>query len=139
MYWIFKVTPDWIWLLVPTLGLALVLAGKFKLMPPYNHLLKFAGAAVVVAGIYILGLLHADRTWSTAAQELRARVEIAESQSAATNEQVNTQVVTKTQVIRERGRDVVAYIDREVVRGDAGCTITSEFITAHNRAAEPHK
>jgi hypothetical protein len=56
-----------------------------------------------------------------------------------------TKVVTKTQVIRTRGADIVKYVDREIVRYDEKfakggiCEIPQEFIKAHNSAAEAPK
>jgi transcriptional regulator of nitric oxide reductase len=47
--------------------------------------------------------------------------------------------VVKTQVVRERGKDIVRYVDREVVKFDANCVIPQEFVTVHNRAAEAPK
>jgi hypothetical protein len=54
-------------------------------------------------------------------------------------------VVTKTQIIKTRGEDIVKYIDREIVKYDEKfakggvCEIPQEFIDAHNRAAEAPK
>jgi len=45
----------------------------------------------------------------------------------------------KTQVIRERGKDIVKYVDREVVKHDVNCVIPKEFVTIHNQAAEAPK
>jgi hypothetical protein len=54
-------------------------------------------------------------------------------------------VVTKTQVIKTRGEDIVKYVDREVVKYDTKfapgeeCEIPKEFIKAINDAAEGPK
>jgi hypothetical protein len=52
------------------------------------------------------------------------------------NEVIKERVVTKTQVVKQRGEATVEYITREVVKHNAGCVIPPEFINAHNRAAE---
>ena len=46
-----------------------------------------------------------------------------------------TKVVTKTQVIKEKGDDVVRYIDREVAKYDAECRIPQVAIRAHDASA----
>ena len=61
------------------------------------------------------------------------------------NTKITTKVVTKTQIIRTRGEDIVKYVDREIVKYDekfakgGECEIPKEFIKALNDAAEPPK
>jgi len=78
-------------------------------------------------------------------KELKDKVSVAEEQSVKETVKVETKYINKTQVIRERGQDVVQYIDREVVKYDTKflpggmCEIPKEFIEAHNKAAEKLK
>jgi hypothetical protein len=137
MFWIFKVTADWIWLLVPLLGCAVFVSSWF--FKPYASILKPLGAAIVVVGFYVLGMLYSDNAWKQAAKDLQAQVQVAEAKSATVTEVVKNTITTKTQIIKERGKDVVTYVDREVVKYDNSCVIPKEFVTAHNRAAEPQK
>ncbi len=102
----------------------------------YQLPIKIAGGTTVAAVIFILGLLYANGVWQQAAQELQAKVAIAEAKSQVVNEVIKERVVTKTQVVKQRGEATVEYITREVVKHNAGCVIPPEFINAHNRAAE---
>ena len=139
MFLFFKILPDWIWWLLLLTGFSGFFASYLGLLKPYQLLLKIAGTITIAASIFILGMLYADNTWKQAAKELQAKVDIAEAKSKATNETIKTQVITKTQVIKTRGEDVVRYVDREVVKYDNTCVIPKEFIHAHNRAAEQLK
>ena len=53
--------------------------------------------------------------------------------------------MTKTQIVKTRGKDIVKYVDREIVKYDTKfakggmCEIPQEFIKAHNDAAEAVK
>lgn len=139
MFWIFKIFPDWLW---PALLIAAIIG--YFLSPlvsqkPYTLVIKNICSIVAILGIFICGALYADRTWQQAARELQAKVEIMEAKSQQVNEVIKTQVVTKLQIVKLRGEDTLHYIDREVVKTDAGCVISSEFIQAHNRAAEQPK
>ena len=53
------------------------------------------------------------------------------------NKLQNTQ--KKTTEIRQRTQYIRQYVDREVVRYDAGCVIPQPFVQAHNDAAEAPK
>lgn len=86
-----------------------------------------------------MGMLHSDRAWKSAAAELQAKIVELSHQSEITNTVIKEKVVTKQQVVKVRGQDIVKYIDREVVKGDVSCTVTPEFVQAHNRAAEAPK
>ena len=78
-------------------------------------------------------------------KEVEAKLAQAELQSAKENTKIVTKVITKTQIVRTRGQDIVRYVDREIVKYDVKfapggiCEIPKEFIKAHNDAAEVPK
>jgi hypothetical protein len=72
-------------------------------------------------------------------KDLREKVTVAEEKSVEETVKIETKYINKTQVIRERGEDVLKYIDREVVKYDSTCVIPKEFVEAHNKAAEKLK
>jgi hypothetical protein len=139
MFWIFKIFPDWFWWLLLIAGLSSYFLSHLIPVKSYAVLVKNAAVATTLAVIFIFGLRYADGVWTEAAKELQHKVEVAQAQSATVNETIKTKVVVKTQVIKTRGNDIVTYVDREVAKGNSGCVITPEFITAHNRAAEQPK
>ena len=139
MFWIFKIFPDWIWWLLFLAGITGFLLSYFGPLKPYQLILKISGLATIAVGIFILGMLHADHAWQAASRELELKVAAAEAQSQQVNEVIRDRIVTRTQVVKVRGEDIVKYIDREVVKTDSACVISPEFVQAHNRAAEPPK
>lgn len=139
MFWIFKIFPDWTWWLLLFAGTIGFCLSYFALLKPYQLLLKISGLVVVACALFILGMLHADHTWQAAARELEAKVAAAEAKSEQVNEVIKEKLVTRTQIIKQRGADVIQYIDREVTKADTGCVISPEFVQAHNSAAEPPK
>lgn len=91
------------------------------------------------------GAISNEEAWLARVQELEAKVEAAQVQSVEENVKIETKVVTKTQVVRERGEDIIKYIDKEIVKYDTKflpggeCEIPKEFIESINRAAEAPK
>jgi uncharacterized membrane protein len=136
MFWILEIFPNWIWWVLLTAGLFSYFLSHLIPLKTYQLPIKIAGGTTVAVVIFILGLLYANGVWQQAAQELQAKVAIAEAKSQVVNEVIKERVVTKTQVVKQRGEATVEYITREVVKHNAGCTIPPEFINAHNRAAE---
>jgi hypothetical protein len=136
MFLILEIFPDWIWWLGFVAGLSSFALSYLLPLKPYALLLKIGGGVVVAAAIFIFGMLWSNSAWKQAAQELQARVQVAEAKSQTVNEVIRERVVYKTQVVRQRGEENTKYITREVVKYDNSCVIPPEFVQAHNTAAE---
>ena len=99
----------------------------------------------ITIGTFMSGAIHDNNAWETRVKEMEAKVAAAEMQSKEENVKIVEKVVTKTQVIKTRGQDIVKYVDREVVKYDTKfapggeCEIPKEFIKAINDAAEAPK
>lgn len=140
MFLIFKIFPAWIWWLLLASGLiSFFFLSYLPQLKTYELVIKSFGLMTVAASIFVLGMLYSDNTWKSAAAELEAKVAALSQQSETVNQTLKERVTTKLQVVKLRGEDVVRYIDREVVKSDGTCSITPEFVTAHNRAAEAPK
>ena len=147
--WILSFFPDWIFHAIVIAGLLAVIVGTFlKSIPIINKyalLLKIVGYFVLALGIFLEGGIHTERIWQARVKEVEAKLAIAEQQSKEENVKIVNKVVTKTQIIRTRGNDIIKYVDREIVKYDTKfapggqCEIPKEFIKAINDAAEAPK
>jgi uncharacterized coiled-coil protein SlyX len=137
--WILQFLPNWLFYLVLLAGIAGFLITHFVRVLPQAQLIKAASAAAIIGSIYMIGAISNNDAWLQRVRELETKVAQAEAQSAELNTKIVETANTKTQVIRERGRDIVKYVDREVVKFDTTCILPTEFITTHNRAAEAPK
>jgi hypothetical protein len=89
---------------------------------------------------------------------MEAKVAQAEAQSANKNVEIQEKIVENTKVIREKGRDIIKYVDRwntkeivkevegperirreEVIKYIENCPVPKEMINIHNQAAELNK
>ena len=111
----------------------------------YQLPMRVGGIILLICGVYFYGGYSTEMQWRERVREVEAKVAAAEAQSKETNVQIVNKVVTKTQIIKTRGEDIVKYVDREVVKYDtkfapgSECEIPKEFIKALNDAAEPPK
>lgn len=143
--WIINFLPSWFATLLWTAGIGLMVAGFFlksiPLVKNYNLPVKLAGAALFVAGIFLSGVYANEEKWLARVKELEAQVKIAEEKSAATNIQIQDRVVTKTKVVKEKGEDIIKYVDNvivkkeEIVKYIERCPVPKDIIDAHNAAA----
>jgi hypothetical protein len=105
----------------------------------YKTPLQLAAVAMIGIGTFMSGAIYDNEAWVARVKELEAKVAKAEDDSRQENAKIETKVVTKTKVIKERGDDIIKYVDREVVKFDSTCVIPKEFIKVHNDATELSK
>ena len=145
--WILHFLPDavilWFCNILLLVGIVLTVAGFFAnripLVMQYQLPFKVLGIALLVLGVYFRGGYSVETAWRERVAEVEAKLKIVEEQSAKENTRIETRVVNRTQLIRERGEEITKYVDREVVKYDSQCVIPQPFIEAHNRAAEAPK
>ena len=142
--WILYLLPDalilWFCNILLLAGVALTVAGFFAhripLVSQYQLLFKILGIALLTLGVYFRGGVAVEETWRERVAAVEAKLAIAEKTSAEVNAQIESKTQKKTTEIRQRTQYIRQYVDREVVRYDAGCTIPESFVRAHNMAAE---
>ena len=137
--WILQFLPNWIFYLILFTGVAAFVVTKFVKVLPNAQLIQAASVAVVAFSIYMIGAISNNDAWLARVREMETKVAEAEAKSATLNTEIVEKTITKTQVVRERGQDIVKYVDREVVKFDTTCVIPKEFVLVHNLAAEAPK
>jgi hypothetical protein len=137
--WILQFLPNWIFYLLLLAGIVAFLATKFLTILPQAKLVQAGSIAIIAFSIYMIGAISDNDAWVARVRELEAKVAAAEAQSAILNTELAEKTVVKTKVIRERGQNILQYVDREVVKYDTNCVIPKEFVVVHNRAAEAPK
>lgn len=110
---------------------------KFPAVAPYHLLFQIISAALLVAGIYFKGGYGVEMEWREKVAEIEAKLEIAKQESAKVNTVVQTKIVTKTKIVKEKADTIIQYVDREkeIVKFDTSCPIPKEAIDVHNEAA----
>lgn len=147
--WILSFIPDWFWTLVLIFGILGTLASwVLKFIPfisTYRLPIQVASIIALVVGVYFQGVIANEAKWQGKIAELQQKVVEAEIKSKETNIVVQEKIVTKTKVIKEKGKDIVNYIDREVVKKEEiikyieQCPVPKEIIDLHNQAVELNK
>lgn len=137
--WILQFLPTWIFYIILFGGVLGFLVTHFIKVLPQAQLIQVASAAAIVASVYMIGAISNNDAWLARVKDLEVKVAEAEAKSATTNTEIVQKTLVKTQIVRERGQDIVRYVDREVVKYDTTCVIPKEFVSAHNKAAEAPK
>jgi hypothetical protein len=147
--WILHFLPDalilWACNLTLLAGVLLVVAGLFAHRIPviwqYQMPFKIAGILLLTLGVYFRGGYSVEMAWRERVTELENRIAEARVESDKVNTVVQTKVITRTKVIKEKADTIVQYVDRdrEIIKFDATCPIPREAIDVHNEAAAMNK
>lgn len=136
--WYLHFLPNWLFYGILLIGIAGLLFSRF--IPSYYRTAAQAVSIFAFSfGLFMTGAIKANQAWEEKVKEMEAKVAEAAEQSKEETVKIETKVINKTQVIRERGDEILKYIDREIVKYDTSCIIPKEFIEAHNKAAEKLK
>jgi hypothetical protein len=147
--WMLALLPDWFWHVLTISGVLAVFASwllkRIPFISQYNLPIKIVGTVAVLLSVWMEGGISNEAKWQAKVAELEAKVKLAEEQANNKNVEVQEKVVTKTKVIKERGKDIVQYIDREVIKKEEivkyieQCPVPKEIIDLHNQATELNK
>jgi hypothetical protein len=143
--WILQFLPNWLFYLLLFTGIVgYLLSNTLLKLLPYTDVIKIASVFTIVFGIFMVGAVHDNDAWVQRSQELQQKVLQLETKSAETNTKIVEKVLVKKQVIKERGDEIVKYIDREVVKDNEvvkyieHCPkLPTEIINTINQAAKP--
>jgi predicted tellurium resistance membrane protein TerC len=142
--WLLNFLPDWTFSVLFFIGIALYLVTKTVKILPYSTLIQYTSIGIIFFATYFSGSKSMNDQWIKRAHDLEVKVKELETKSAEENVKVVEKVVTKKQVVKERGEDIVKYIDREVVKNEQvikyieTCPkLPDEVVTTINKAAKP--
>ena len=147
--WILSILPDAAIHIIFGLGILGTIAGFvlgfIPFVKTYQFAIQICSIVILVFGVYLEGGLAENKEWELRVTEMEATVAQAEAQSANTNIEIQEKIVEKTKVIREKGKDIIKYIDKEVVKKEEvvkyieNCPVPKEIIDLHNQATELNK
>ncbi len=145
--WVLKFVPDWIFYAVLCIGLLGVVASYVLKFIPFVYMyrtpIQVASVLAIVIGTYMSGAISNEEAWQARVKELETKLAAAEAEGAKETVKIVEKVVTKQQIIKEKGDEIIKYVDKEIVKYDTKflpggeCEIPREFIKVLNDAAKP--
>lgn len=146
LQWMLGLLPEWFWTTLLIAGLVGLVASfilkRIPFISQYRYPIQIVGIIFTFVGVYYQGGIDNEAKWQAKVKEMEDRVAAAQVESAAANKEIETKVVTKTKVVKEKGQVIYQYIDREVVKDKEvikfveNCPIPSVIINTLNAAAK---
>jgi len=147
--WILQWLPSWIFYAILAIGLiGFLVTYLLKFIPipglyMYKTPVQIVSMIMIVVGVYMSGSIANEEAWQARVKELEAKIASAEAEGAKETVKIVEKVVTRQKVVKEKGDEVIKYIEKEVVKYDTKflpggeCEIPKEFIKSLNEAAKP--
>lgn len=139
--WLLNFLPNWIFYAILVLGLLGYLATyllRFIPIPAlyiYKTPIQIVSVIMVVIGVYMAGSIANNEEWLAKVKEVEAKLAVAEAKGAEETVKIVERIVVQEKIIRERGQNIIQYVDREIVKYDNKCEIPDPFIEVLNKAA----
>lgn len=139
--WILKFLPDWFFYAVLFLGIAGLLATyllKYIPIPVlylYRTAIQIAAVVIIFASTFMIGAQWNEDAWKEKVLQLEKEVSEAKAKSNEVTIETVTQYVDRTKIIKEKGEDIIKYVDKEVIKFNNVCKLPTEVINVHNKAA----
>lgn len=162
--WIFTVLPEAIIHAIFGLGVLGLIAGFvlgfIPIINKYKLPIQIISILIFALGLYLEGGLADNKEWQFRVKELEVKLAKAEAEASKKNIEIQTEVVEKVRVIREKGEKQIEYITKlekgdtitiekdmseeerrrfqtqlaELKKSIESCTIPELIILEHNRA-----
>ena len=147
---ILSILPDWVFHAITLAGVVGIVAGFLlsfiPLVNKYKLPIQILSMLLLAFGVFMEGAILNEQSWKLKVAEVEKQLAEAEAKSQKENVKLVEKLVVKKEYIRTRGRDIVQYIDKEIVKYDTKfmpggqCEIPKEFYKVLNDAAqEPNK
>ena len=160
--WILGLLPDWFWTVVLIAGVLGILASwVLKFVPfvsTYRLPIQVGSILALLVGVYFQGVIANEEKWKNEIAALQEKVNEAAVKSNEANVVVQEKVVEKTKIVKEKGQEIIKYIDKwntkeiikevegperirreEVIKYIENCPVPKEMIDIHNQATELNK
>ena len=140
--WILEWLPNWLFYAILFLGLiGFLITYLLKFIPIpalylYRTPIQIVSVIMIVIGVYMAGSIANNEAWEAKVKEVESKLAEAEAKGAIETVKIVEKVVVQQKIIKEKGKDIVQYVDREVVKFDNKCEIPPAFVEVHNKAAE---
>jgi hypothetical protein len=111
----------------------------------YKLAIQVCSILTLVFGVFLEGGLADNQAWELKVAEMKTKLAEAETKSSEKNVEIQEKIVEKTKVVHERGRDIIRYVDKEVIKNQEvvkyveNCPVPKEIVELHNQAAELNK
>lgn len=130
---------DWVVHIIVLVSLLGLFASFFLKFIPFVVQYRLAMQALcsftLLFGVWCEGIIFSKNKMEQKAAAAEVKIANIKTEGQKENVQIVERIIEKKETIREKGNDVIRYIDREIVKIDPNCSLPASIVKAHNAAA----
>jgi len=127
--------PNWFFPALAATALLVFLISRFIKLPQ-AQLVHYLSVIVFAVSLFMCGANWNNDHWLAKVKEVEAKLAQSEAESAKENTKIVEKVVTRREIVRVQGNEIVKYIDREKLVIDENCKIPELVVDLHNKAVK---
>jgi len=101
---------------------------------PYRPTIKLVSVVLLIAGSYYKGLLHTEEEWQQRIASVQAQLKIAEEKSKQETVRIETQVIERVKVVKEKVHENKKAIEKHKAVINAECKLPDVARMLYNRS-----
>jgi len=113
-----------------------LLSNFIRFMTPYKEMIRIISTLLIIVSIYFYGRYTTDQEWRAKVEAAQAQVAAAEAKAQQVNTQVETKIVTQTQVIHDKQIVIQHEIQAVEKQIDSECKLDPVVVKIVNDAAQ---
>ena len=139
--WMINLLPTWVFQFITLTGIVLLAGSRFLKSIPffsqYNLPAYLLGIIITTLGVYYGGVRSGDAAWQDKIKAMQEQVKVAENKSQSVNTVIQTQVVEKVKVVKER-----VYVNKQINANtvaqqvDSKCIVPESAVVLINSASQ---
>jgi len=130
--------PDWFFPAITILSLLIFIISRYIKLPQ-AQLIHYTSIIFFAIGLFMVGANWNNNHWLAKVKEVEAQLAIVQAEAAKENIKIVEKIITRRELVRIQGNELIKYIDREKVVIDENCKLPQPVIDAHNKAVQPNK
>jgi hypothetical protein len=141
LQWMIGLFPDWAFLAITAIGAGMIVASwilkRISFISQYNFPIYVLGTAITIAGVWFAGGRANQAAWEAKVKDMEAKVQVAEAKSKEVNTVIETRVVEKVRIVKEK-TNANKQIIQEVAGAqlDAKCELPVSTVMLVNSASK---
>ena len=139
--WMIGLLPAWVFQFMTLSGVVLLLASRFlnniAVIKQHSLPAYLAGMAITATGLYYSGVRSSNEVWEQKIAAVKEQIKLAENKSQEVNTVIQTQVVEKVKVVKER-----VYVNKQINANtvahqvDSKCIVPESAVVLINSASQ---
>ena len=142
--WFLSFVPDWLltWAIhgAVIVGLFLVFGGSLlkniPIIGTYASFVNQIGSVLLLIGVFFEGGLGVEMICRAKIADMQAKIKIAEQQSKEVNTKIETKIVERVKVIKEKTNGINIDIEKKRDSINAECKLSDDAWVLYNRATK---